>query len=94
VKLPTVLQITEFLTLPFTLASLTNCMELIIVSISHNCGYKTSHRIVIAGVNICMIRLLYIDHLYTTPSTESLKIPSTSTIGPSGSTKVGAALLF
>jgi hypothetical protein len=57
VKLPTVLLYIEFNT-TITLELLTNYTDLISAGVSHNCGHKTSSRIVNVGVDICMIRLL------------------------------------
>lgn len=67
VKLPTVLLYIEFNT-TITMELLTNYTDLISAGVSHNCGYKTSIRIVNVGVDICMIRLLcnYIPHLVLT----------------------------
>jgi len=60
---PTVLLITEFLTL-ITLVILTNYTDLTCAGVSNNCGYIRSHIIVTAGCNICMIRLLHIQPSY------------------------------
>lgn len=59
---PTVLLITEFLTL-ITLVILTKYTDLTSAGVSNNCGYR-SHVIVTAGCNICMIRLLHIQPSY------------------------------
>jgi len=57
VKLPTVLLYIEFNT-PITMELLTNYTDPISAGISHNCGHKSSSRIVNVVVDMCVMRLL------------------------------------